>query len=133
MANEMVDTFNKALERKAEEINKKTKDLEPHEIAEIKADLLDVIPRQYRRKGDMDTGTGKTLMTKIRNNEELDGTMKEVVSKTTPKEIEAAKKGVADPLENAIINYYEKLPIDRLETRVEDIVKAEEKLASDQV
>ena len=131
MANEMVDVFNKALERKAEEINKKTKDLEPHEIAEIKADLLDVIPKQYRRKGYMDIVVEDT-MTKIRNNEELDGTMKEVVSKMTPKDIEATKKGVADPLENAIINYYEKLPIDRLETRVEDIVKAEEKLASDQ-
>ena len=131
LGSELSGSYNKALERKAKDLAKKVKDLEPHEIAETQAELIDVIPTKYRRQGYMGVVT-EGIMRKVNKGEQLEGQAKEIVDSMSPEAVKELKSGVADPLERAITEYYEKLPTEKLKLTAEDLLITDEMVASDQ-
>jgi len=132
LADKLNEPYNKALEKKAEEFGKKVKDLEPHEIAELKSELIDVVPKSYRRQIEMSM-VAEGIMKQIRDPKvELEGEVKKIADKLTPEQLAEVKEGYIDPLEKTIKEHFENLPQEKLEVTSQDILKAEEVVLSDQ-
>ena len=132
LAREILKPYNEALERKAQEVSKKTEDLEPFEIAQVQAELMEVVPQRYARDLNLRV-ISEGLLKKIRNpKEKLEDTQQEIVDKLTPEELSQVKEGYIEPLEKKIVEYFENIPQEKIETTAQDILRAEENLISDQ-
>ena len=132
IAGRMKDGYEKALNRYAKKIEKKVKDLEPHEIAEVRAELIDLVPKEYRKQVETGIVTQGIYKKLTDPNAEIVGDTKAIIDKLSPKQLEEVKSGVVDPLEKAIKEYFEALPEDALQITTRDILKAEEKAMTDQ-
>ena len=132
LARAVVDSYNIALRKKSEELGKKIKDLQPHEIAETRAEILDVVPRSYLAQTQM-SGISNEIVRQIRDPKiELQGDVKKITDKLTPQELKEVKEGYVDVLEKKIKEHFENLPKEQLEVTAQDILKAEETVLSDQ-
>ena len=132
LAEKIVEPYNEALNKKAEDFGKKVENLEPHEIAEVKAELLDMVPRSYRKQQEMNI-IAEGVMRQIRDPKiEPEGKVKEIADKLTPEELAQVKEGYIDPLEKRIKEHFEELPKEKIEVTSQDILKAEEVILSDQ-
>ena len=132
IAGRIKDSYNKALERYAKKIEKQVENLEPHEIAEVRAELIDTVPTAYRKQVETGIVTQGIYKKLIDPEAKIEGDTKKIIDSMTPKQIEEVKSGVVDPLEKAIKDYFEKLPEESIQTTAKDILKSEERAMTDQ-
>ena len=120
------DELPSALRRVAKKFNKEVKNLEPHEIAYAKGELMDKVNMQQRKKLAIDFISDQ-LRKDLVSGKELSEQSKEVIEHVSKADIELAKSGVVGPLEKAIADYYDRQGHKKVLTTAQDIIKSADK------
>jgi len=122
LADKLRSRYNEKIEEVVSDFKgkKKAEDLEPHEIARAKAELLDQLSTEQVNtmlKGAMAEGLQEAII----QDKKLTDTHKDIVKTLTKTELIQTKEGVIDPLEKAIERYYNERPTEEIKTSIKDI------------
>lgn len=122
LADKLKSSYNEKIEEVIADFKNKNKieDLEPHEIAKAKAELLNQVSETAY--ADIIKGVlAEELQEAIVLEKPLAPSHKEIVKTMTKEELAQTKQGVIDPLQEAIERFYNERPTEEIQTSIKDI------------